>query len=1257
MIIFSSLYQGIAASANLSMNQTLEGHNGAVMCVTWNPIYKKLTTSDESGLIIVWMLHRGMWYEEMINNRNKSVVRDMKWTADGKKIAIVYEDGAVIVGSVDGNRLWGKDLNFPLRFVEWSPDGKILLFVTLEAEVYVYDADGNKIRTFPLIGQEHSGLGGDSMITSIHWYCPMNLSHYHAGSTVSRTGEPLPGTLCIAFENGKIQISRGDDDSTGELIETDLMNVEYVRWSTKGQTLAVVGTQKPSDRSISTKDSNKGGNGANVVKFFDNYGRFIRSIKIPGEHIREVSWEGGDLRLALAVDSFIYFANIRHRYTWTYFLNTVVYAFPRPEKREHTVVFWDLVTQETYFKPVPNLKFLASAGDVCAIVISERVSTSSLQKNAAANNKDRHEEKEEEKSEKTVGNASKELYTDVYTIQLRNAIGAVINTKQVPFAPKYVSMSSSYVLCANDRTVFTWQFQQANNVVGTSASGKSGSASSMLDDEDDFNDGSDRRGGNGGGRNNPGGKLRIFDVANTSFTNAQSPETFKINTESLIDPIVSVAIGDKFIAVARKNGLITRFNLPHLTPENTYTLKDREIVRMQFNCNCSKLAVIDANGLFNILDLEFRVPEDSNGNADDANTSRISTEEKDSGSPNGKSPVPTTAQYLGPLFGRKLAVERKDVWDICWAENDADLIVIMEKTKMIVFHDETPEEPVTSSAYLARFQDLEIRVVALDVLMQHPEKVQKEFVVDYESKALREVREKTASEGLHVAYDYADRNPHPRLWKLLAIAALEELELAVAEKCFVRCDDYYGIQFVKQLLTMTDKMKARAEVSVYLHRFDEAEAIYREIDRKDLAIQLRKRLGDDMRVVQLLQTGGGNDKLVREAWDSIGFHYVDRMKWKKAAQYFQLSRNYELLMECFYRLEMLPELKKLVAELREESPMFYTMAKRFESVGMIDDAVDCYMKSAVASPKEAIDCCVKANKWDKALELAEKHDFPQVEGLLIKFAMDLVTSNRRLEAIELFRAANKPTEAAILIGDLAETVITEMANPSLAKKLHVLAALEIERHRKRAIDQATQQQQLNTLAQDQGGVAGGIAQATAQTLETLMMTSLLEGGGNNATLGGTLQATLNTLAGTTQGGLTSTNAKKVSRAFANAWRGAAAYHYYMLSLRQFYGGNYDGAMKTSIKLCEYDDIIHPRTIYSLLCLASLKNKFFGVCSKAFVKLETLPNVSESDRDDLQALAIQIFTVNPPHDPAPLMDAYANSLDLGRSFQACTITGR
>jgi WD repeat-containing protein 35 len=117
------------------------------MVVTWNENYRKLTTSDENGLIIVWMLYRGMWYEEMINNRNKSVVKDMKWTADGQKICIIYEDGAVIVGSVDGNRLWGKELSkVNLRKVEWSPDnGRHILFCTDQGEVHVYDNLGNFI--------------------------------------------------------------------------------------------------------------------------------------------------------------------------------------------------------------------------------------------------------------------------------------------------------------------------------------------------------------------------------------------------------------------------------------------------------------------------------------------------------------------------------------------------------------------------------------------------------------------------------------------------------------------------------------------------------------------------------------------------------------------------------------------------------------------------------------------------------------------------------------------------------------------------------------------------------------------------------------------------------------------------------------------------------------------------------------------------------------------------------------------------------
>ena len=109
-------------------------------------MFRKLTTCDDSGLIIVWMMHKNVWMEEMINNRKNSCrVADMRWSADGEKICIVYQDGYVIVGSVDGNRLWAKELKLRMQYVEWSPDARSILFGTANGEILVYDHLGNFI--------------------------------------------------------------------------------------------------------------------------------------------------------------------------------------------------------------------------------------------------------------------------------------------------------------------------------------------------------------------------------------------------------------------------------------------------------------------------------------------------------------------------------------------------------------------------------------------------------------------------------------------------------------------------------------------------------------------------------------------------------------------------------------------------------------------------------------------------------------------------------------------------------------------------------------------------------------------------------------------------------------------------------------------------------------------------------------------------------------------------------------------------------
>ncbi len=159
---------------------------------------------------------------------------------------------------------------------------------------------------------------------------------------------------------------------------------------------------------------------------------------------------------------------------------------------------------------------------------------------------------------------------------------------------------------------------------------------------------------------------------------------------------------------------------------------------------------------------------------------------------------------------------------------------------------------------------------------------------------------------------------------------------------------------------------------------------------------------------------------MRDAWDYIGEQYCDRFKWRKATQYFKQSRNLDRLCDCLFRLEAFDELSAVSKEVPDGTQLLQKLAAKFESMGMHNEAVDCYIRCG--NPKAAVDCCVILNRWDIALKLAEEHNFPQVEGLLTRYASNLMIKGKRLEAVELYRRADRPTDAALLIADIAEQV-------------------------------------------------------------------------------------------------------------------------------------------------------------------------------------------------------------------------------------------
>ena len=66
---------------------------------------------------------------------------------------------------------------------------------------------------------------------------------------------------------------------------------------------------------------------------------------------------------------------------------------------------------------------------------------------------------------------------------------------------------------------------------------------------------------------------------------------------------------------------------------------------------------------------------------------------------------------------------------------------------------------------------------------------------------------------------------------------------------------------------------------------------------------------------------------------------------------------------------------------------------------------------------------------------------------------------------------------------------------------------------------------------------------------------------------------------------------------------------------------FNKAMKTAMRLLEYEKELGTKEVYSIVALSCYFNQCFKECSKAFVKLERLPDLTEKEREKYELLAI------------------------------------
>lgn len=1201
---------GPQKSGGISFNQSIEDHESTVNIVAWNEQGRRLTSSDEAGQIIVWTFHKTHWRVGIMNNRKKSRVVDLAWSLSGKKICITYADGAVIVGGIDGNRFWSLELPHELEKCCWSADDMYVLFATRKGEVLVFDAgegafmskitiqclDESDLLAFQMdggesgengrvdgssggkkdgkggkvgssssgggadgngklpdgrarapgkgeMGEDGSG-GGEKDMEDGNGASTSGQARHHRVvslewcSTWVDRPEPLP-MLAITYENGKIQLMRTVSDDHPVIFDCGLPCVRQAAWNPQGSCLAVCGvlhnggmgigggadavksmgagsnvlgvtggntsTPPPADGTTgSVISGGGGGDGASSapsttvgVNFFSIEGKLLRTLRVVGSHCGGITWEGDGLRIALAVDSSVYFANICPEYHYGFLHSTAIFAFNRPDKVEDSICFWNTVTGDRKIRHLHRLRYIGTSKDVC-LIVSQPEDHGSIFSGGGTVDAAAGEAGSGENASKMITGGAKATITGGRTlrrggkegssmVQLLNSICCPLSTRFVEIAPPVAcGINNSYVVMCGDENIYLWQFRDptlkvdAVDPVSMQISTGNDSAEERI--------------------------FHIDELVRPNVGPSMSTRTALTN-----DLICTCALSDEYLIVARESGLLHLYQIRPLRLIGKLLMPSSRPQAMQINCDSTMLAVVDMGGVLYLFPLERET----------------------------WTLIPRKAT---PLQG----FDHKDVWCMRWAEDDPKLFACMEKTRLFIFHGLVGEEPVVSMCHLFQFKDLEVKGIQFDEILYEPEKPRKDSLHIYETSVLRDVKELLAGGSLQESYKRILEDPHERLWELLAEEALTRLDFPHAEMAIIAKKDYPSLQFVKRVKALDDPRKQLAEIEAFHRHFEASEKIYKLLDRKDLALEMRQRLGDWFGVVRLVQEGGGDESRMVFAWENIGDSYAEGMKWNKAAQYYAQCRNFRKLAYAYYGMENYEMLVQLIKMVEHDKELLVELGEMLLTVGLAEEAAQAFL--AAGEPRRAVDGCVGVSSWDRAISLAEEHQLPEIPQLLQKYARYLIRREKLPEAIELYQKAGEHDEAAKILLQLGSRAA--VTDPLRAKKFYVLAALEVEKYRHRQL----------ALNREGGEVIDAMLRADYKPTSP-------------------------------------------DRLLDNAWRGAEAYHFFLLCQKHLTKNHLEIATILAVRLMEYDDVISLVDSYCLIALTAYLAGNYGLCSKAFSRLE------------------------------------------------------
>ncbi|OHS94343.1 WD repeat protein [Tritrichomonas foetus] len=410
--------------------------NNVMTVMSWNKSNNILACGYKNGDIILHTVNESKSQPGTLQlNTSQSLlfhkqpITAIEWNDNGKSIFSGDESGKIAFWHCPHkmwkNKLSVNSINSPVTCIKWNKRKK-LLAVAFSDKTVVYALDDGSIKWSNQMRQpiefiEFSNKGKNLLLgTAFGEVLIVNEQGVETGlvplpclqgsndepKIVALENHPRAEYgILIAYKSGIIQLMRSDNDSQPITIHFD-KELSSVKWFNSGEMFTA----------CTTNESDKCG-----VVFSSATGIRIRELDVQGSSITNVALNSNDTQVALCLGDTFCLAQIIPTFLNAFTRNTLVYAFNNYEGNTFTVIYYNYILDEKRVHNVDGVLNLSGDNGYFAVF-------SKINENLAK-------------------------------VQITDTIGVFVASADIPFIPKYFSISEKTVVAANDNKIGVWRFE------------------------------------------------------------------------------------------------------------------------------------------------------------------------------------------------------------------------------------------------------------------------------------------------------------------------------------------------------------------------------------------------------------------------------------------------------------------------------------------------------------------------------------------------------------------------------------------------------------------------------------------------------------------------------------------------------------------------------------------------------------------------------------------------------------------------------